>query len=282
MKPVKAEIRGLAASSGIALGYAHLLERDKVALSKRRVHQSEVEFELSRFKSALQQAREHLWIQLTTKISLAVKAAFKEVRNIDQEWKITEGPIGTGLTGAPGLPSGTDTTIDAILVTEGERPGQFNEEEKRDLFIRLRANYPNVLKEEIETSIQNFDNWRVRGVVLYYGSQANCLWELTSVGGFLIVLINTEHEFYKRVISPLRFKNIEMAVASIELFISSLAWEEHSHFSTDEKKKDIVEAFRNYAGLHLNSYLKDNDIIIDEDQLVGPNNGESEHKEPAE
>lgn len=232
--------------------------------------------------ATLQQAREHLWIELTTHISAAVKAAFKEVRNIEKEWKITEGPIGHGETGGPGLPSATPTTIGAIRETEGERLGQFSEDEKNDLFIRLRENYPDVPKEEIENSIEKFNLWKVRGVVLYYSSKANCLWELTSVGGFLIVLINTEHEFYQRVISPFRYKNIEKAVAAIELFISSLAWEEYAHFSTDERKKDIVESFRNYAGLHLNTYLKDNNIIIDEDQLIGPVNGESEDKEPSE
>lgn len=232
--------------------------------------------------ATLQQAREHLWIDLSTRIALAVKAAWTAIRKIGKDWELTEGPIGAGATGVPGLPSGTDTTMGAIRKTEGDRSGQFTEEEKTELYKRLRDNYPDVPKEEIESSIQKFDMLKVRGVVLYYSSKASCLWELTSVGGFLIVLINTEHEFYKRIISPFRFKNIEKALAAIELFVSSLAWEEYSHFSADEKKKDIIEAFRNYAGLHLNTYLKDNDITIDEDQLIGPSNGESESKGSAE
>jgi hypothetical protein len=166
--------------------------------------------------------------------------------------------------------------MEAIKKTEGDREGQFSEEEKKDLFVRLRENYPDVPKEDIQASIGKFDKWKVRGVVLYYSSKSNSLWELTPVAGFLIVLINTEHEFYKRVIAPLRLKKIDQAVAAIELFISSLAWEEFSHFTADDKKKDIVESFRNYAGLHLNTYLKDNDIAIDEDQLSGPANEESE------
>ena len=47
-------------------------------------------------------------------------------------------------------------------------------------------------------------------------------------------------------------------------------------------KKDTIESFRNYVGLHLNTYLKDNDIAVDEDQLTGPQNGESAGEPPAE
>ena len=77
-------------------------------------------------------------------------------------------------------------------------------------------------------------------------------------------------KLYGRVIAPLKAKKVEHAVAALELFISSLAWEENSHFSVDENKKDIVESYRNYVGIHLNTYLKENDIQIDEEQLLAP------------
>jgi hypothetical protein len=243
------------------------VHNNKQGIEFVKTEHEDIAEEWNKNTATLQQAREHLWIKLTNLIALAIKDARKEVVKVDKDWDLTEGPIGSGGVTGAGLPSGTTTTIEAIQNTEGEKVGQFSEQDKADLFIRLRENYPDVAKEEIENSIQKFDQWKVRGVVLYYSSQANSLWELTSVAQFLIVLINTEHEFYKRVIAPLRTKKIEQAVAAIELFISSLAWEEHAHFTTDEKKKDIVEAYRNYAGLHLNTYLKDNDIAIDEDQL---------------
>jgi hypothetical protein len=237
--------------------------------------------EWNKTTGTLQQAREHLWIKLTNLLAHAIKEARKEVLKIEKDYDTTEGTIGPGAE-CPGLPSGTATTIEAILKDKGEKQSQFSEEEKKELFKRLRDNYPDVDKQEIEASIEKFDQWRVRGVVLYFSSKGNSLWELTTAGQFLIVLINTEHEFYKRVICPLRVNKIEQAVASIELFISSLAWEEHEHFTVDEKKKDTIEAFRNYAGLHLNTYLKDNDIAIDEDQLAGPQNCESSADMPAE
>ena len=238
-------------------------------------HEADIAEEWNKNIATLQQARENLWIKLTSFISAAIKDARKEVMTVDKDWDLTEEPVGPDTPGVPGtpktptLPAGTGTTHGAIRNTEGSREGQFSEDEKKQLFGRLRDNYPDVSDEEIDASIQKFDQWKVRGVVLYYSSKANTLWELTSIAGFLIVLINTEHEFYRRVIAPLRLRNEEQAVAAIELFISSLAWEEHSHFSTDERKKDIVEAFRNYAGLHLNTFLKDNDIVIEEESDDG-------------
>jgi hypothetical protein len=241
---------------------------------KMSSEETDVGEEWNQGTATLQQAREHLWLKLTIELANIIRDARKEVLKIDKEYVLREGPGGIGEPGVPGLPTGTEATIEAIKKTEGDREGQFTEDEKRDLFARLRENYPNVSDEDIKASIEKFDQWKVRGVVLYHSSKSNSLWELTPVAGILIVLINTEHEFYKRVIEPLRIKNVQSALAAIELFISSLAWEEHYHFTTDERKKDIIEAFRNYAGLHLNVYLKDNKIVVDEDQLNSPSDTE--------
>jgi len=53
-------VSGLASSRGIALGYVHLLNRGKVIIPKRKVDSKEVEFEISRFNSALSGAREQI------------------------------------------------------------------------------------------------------------------------------------------------------------------------------------------------------------------------------
>ena len=111
-----------------------------------------------------------------------------------------------------------------------------------ELKKRLKENYPDVPEGDIERSIDKYDQWKVRGIVLYNKSSSNALWEITLFcAGFLIILINIQHEFYGRVIAPLKAKKVEHAVAALELFISSLAWEENSHFSVDENKKDIVK-----------------------------------------
>ena len=76
------------------------------------------------------------------------------------------------------------------------------------------------------------------------------------MGSFLIVLINTNHMFYQNVIEPLKSIGRESDITAIELFISSLAWEEHTHFANGSEKQ-VIEDFRSYVGLHLNKYLRE-------------------------
>ena len=96
----------------------------------------------------------------------------------------------------------------------------------------------------------------MRGCVLYSKSDSERLWSLTNVGNFLIVLINTNHLYYQNVIHPIRIDGQDSALTAIELFISSLAWEEHTHFAGG-LKKDTIEEYRSFVGIHLNSYLRE-------------------------
>ncbi|MFH1262644.1 MAG: phosphoenolpyruvate--protein phosphotransferase [Pseudomonadota bacterium] len=68
MKGKSLTFRGLAASPGVALGYAHQLDRGKVVIARRSVDRDEVAFEIARFNSALQSARDQLK-QLRKKVS---------------------------------------------------------------------------------------------------------------------------------------------------------------------------------------------------------------------
>jgi hypothetical protein len=62
--------------------------------------------------------------------------------------------------------------------------------------------------------------------------------------------------FYQNVLEPLKSIGRESDITAIELFISSLAWEEHTHFDTGSEK-EVIEDFRSYVGIHLNKYLRE-------------------------
>ena len=62
--------------------------------------------------------------------------------------------------------------------------------------------------------------------------------------------------FYEKMMGPLKEANQESALSAIELFISSLGWEEYTNFSTGQNSK-IIEEYRSYVGLHLNRYLQE-------------------------
>ncbi len=206
--------------------------------------------------ASLQQAREQLWIELTKQIVRARKAAWKEVLDAHKQWELSVFPEDTDPTGAPVLPGGTPTTTRIQVDTDGKRASQFSPEEKDALSKRLHEKYPEITDEDIARTIELYDQSKLRGCVLYSPSDSDKLWNLTNVGNFLIVLINTNHMFYLNMIDPLKASGRESSLAAIELFISSLAWEEHNHFDSG-KNKDIIEEFRSYVGIHLNRYLRD-------------------------
>ena len=131
-------------------------------------------------------------------------------------------------------------------------------------------------REDVVRSVKQFDDKKVRGCILYCASESDSLWSLTSVYDFLIVLVNTNHEFYSRIMAPLRTKGFETALSAIELFLSSLAWEEKEHFRSNDDRKNVIEQFRSYVGLHLNRYLAENQIEINEsDFIVGSSDSDN-------
>jgi hypothetical protein len=222
--------------------------------------------EFNEHTATMQQAREACWILLSRKIANAQKAVFKEVKRQGAEWDTSHADPTNGNPNGPlvpTLPESTPTARSASIVTDGTRTSLFTQEQKDALKSRLAVRFQSVPGEEIDKAIARFDERKVRGCVLYCASENDALWSWTSIYNFLVVLINTQHSFYKNIMAPLRNGKFEPALAAIELFISSLAWEENEHFGTEEKSQ-IIEEFRSYVGLHLNRYLRDNQIEIKE------------------
>ena len=224
------------------------------------------EDEWNQHTAELLQAKEQLWHLLTIKISEAVKRVFAQVKKQHKEWDLRnstpEGEPGEPLS--PGIPSGTSITQAIIRSTDGERPGQFSDDQKQQLLDRLTQRYPLLEPSSIQSAIENYDKARVRGCVLYAESESDQLWSFSTVYDFLIIIINTKHEFYQNILHPLRMAGQHDALAAIELFISSLAWEEHTHFR-QPKETEVLESYRTYVGLHLNRYIKQ--VRLDEAEL---------------
>lgn len=214
--------------------------------------------------SPLQKAREELWNILTNKIEKARKAAWTEVLKTHKKWE--EKAVFGGDDGGSVLPEGTPTTTQTFIDVDGERPG-FDVAQKKALLERLKEKYPEISNEDIIRAIEKYDRTKTRGCVLYNKSDSSALWSITNVFGFLIILINTRHAFYENIMLPLKTNKQELALAAIELFISSLAWEEDKHFSSGSEK-NTIESFRSYVGLHLDRYIKNinlESVIIEED-----------------
>jgi hypothetical protein len=183
------------------------------------------------------------------------------VRNQGRDWDLNHQHEEEGEEA--GLPAGTQTTTEATITTDGTRPTLFTDEQKRLLMERLVTKFPTIPQLQIEHSIGRFDESRVRGCVLYHASDDQALWSMTEVYGFLIILINTNHPFYTNILAPLRNAQSESALSALELFISSLAWEERGEHFLQPEKKALLEEYRALVGIHLNRYIRQNSISLE-------------------
>ncbi|WP_276132312.1 ATP-binding protein [Polluticoccus soli] len=211
--------------------------------------------------ASLQQAREKLWFELSTKITKAIQAVskilgeqakqFEHLLNQDEDDDDTS------------VPTGTNQTTQAIKNTDKQRKGRFDDEQKRDLIDTLKDKFKTLTEEEVIYAVDKFDKSLVRGCVIYCPIDgSDQLWSYSEVRGFLVIFINTHHDFYNNIIAHFRTMKFESALTAIELFISSLAWEQNEHFDTDADKKRYLDNFRTYVGIHLKNYLQENDIKI--------------------
>ena len=226
-----------------------------------RTSGSEVPEIWDRHTANFSQAKEKLWHELSLKIATCWKEAKKVTNKYAREWDAKhiadEEEVGVS------LPGGSVQTDIVIKDVDGERESQFSEEDKNALFDRLKERYKDVPDDHIINAIRKYDDAKVRGCILYSHSDGLHLWSFTHVANFLIVVINTNHAFYQKIIAPLRAMKNEGALAGIELFITSLAWEEHEHFSTNNGDNSVLESYRNYVAIHLHRYITKHENSFD-------------------
>lgn len=234
----------------------------------------------NKYEASLLQARHELWKELSKCIENARKAAFNYVKQQGTKWDAEHiAPPGEEGDDKPQVPKGTNTTAGVIKSVDGPRTQPLPDASKQELVKRLQEKYPDIQKEEILAAVVALDKAMVRACVLYAPSEATQLWSFTKVFDFLVVLINTRHEFYARVLSELRTQGQEGALSAMELFISSLAVEEEK-FVTRGEAADIVEEFRTLVGIHLHSYIKRlPESITMMTGLADEGDGEDEEKE---
>ncbi len=201
------------------------------------------------------QARQALWAKLTNVITNAQKEAFKRIRTQATEWDSKHASSGSGKKGSA-IPTGTGPTNTAIRKVDGVRPNQLDVNKRRELSAKLSEKYPRIALSEIDAAVELLDSNLTRACVLYAPADASTqLWSVTPFYTILLVIINTNHEFYMRFLGELRSSQSDGAVSAVELFLSSLAVEEN-RLVTNDAEKDIIEQFRSNVGAHLHRYIK--------------------------
>lgn len=234
---------------------------NKQGIDFRKTKENSVEDdEYHPYESSLLRARTELWIKLTKNIRDCIGAAKKIVNTQEKTLKPKpESP--NPLPGETGHTGGVTTKVD------GERPRRIKPEDKESLIKRLSEKYDGVPRQDIVDAVNYFDISKKRSTILYVSNDnSQQLWSTMEVFQFLIVLINTSHQFYERHMHELKISNDDAALSAIELFICSLAVEEGKIHNDEERA--IIEEYRAAFSLHLQRYLRSSDLIGSNSQEV--------------
>ena len=231
------------------------VHNNKQSIEFTSVNKDQGEEEFDEHVADLAQARNQCWIILTQKIASAVKSAYALVKKQSKDWDSinisTKGNIKT----EPGIPLASPITTKTINKVEGSRKAGLPSKELLALEDRLIEKYPTIPPADVRGAIEDLDRSLTRACVLYAPSESKQLWSYTKVYDFLVVLVNTNHEFYLKVLAELRNNGQEGALTAMELFLSSLAVEEEA-FIANESQKEIIEVFREAVGTKLHRYMK--------------------------
>ena len=214
------------------------------------------------YRSERKAAREQCWFELTTKIHIAIKALSAIIRTEASAWDSTNSLSGQSPLGS--IVSGTSATFGASGKTDGLRKNKFTKGEKNVLVERLIDKFPKLPEKDISNAVDKFNKFSVKGVVLYAEIiDSPQLWTLSYTAGVLIIFVNTNHIFYQNIIQPFITNGVSAPRTAIELFISSLAWEEYQIIKEEDSEKvETLSDFRGDVGKHLKNYLIQNDIKL--------------------
>lgn len=230
------------------------VHNNKQGIEFTSMNKDQAEDEFDEHTADLLQARNQFWIMLTQKIASAVKSAYALVRKQSNDWDSVNITTGGTVTTKPGIPVSTGITTNTINKVEGKRKNKLPSNELLALEERLIEKYPSINPADIRSSIEDLDRSLTRACVLYAPSESKQLWSYTKVYDFIVVLVNTNHEFYRKVLAELRNSGQEGALTAMELFLSSLAIEEED-FVGNDSHKEIIEVFREAVGSKLHRYM---------------------------
>ena len=149
----------------------------------------------------------------------------------------------------------------------------WTDEDKIEVGKFLKDKYMHLDKETINLQVENFARGLTKTIVLYSPNETGGLFELVERRGKLITLINTKHDYYLKIIQPLKdTKHLKIFAISIEILISSLAFEMERLIEVDaDKHKSTMDEFLLQLSSRLNIFIQDAHIKIVPEELVNFN-----------
>jgi hypothetical protein len=207
--------------------------------------------------------REILWSEITEKIKRAIKEMRFYLSNYAREFKnLEESHLNDPVSKGQSIP-----TVEPAVMNVIPRGNQWTETQKTEVVDFLKERFMHIPEENISTQVNQFSEGLTKTIVLYAPNQTGKLFELTEKQGKLITLINTNHQYYLKVLEPLKSDSrLKIFAISIELLISSFSLEmERLMLDNEEKYEEPLNRFLIQVSSRLEEFINDSNLKINFD-----------------
>ena len=238
------------------------LSNDKQSVKFKAINRSDLpDMDELVLNKSLGAQREILWSEMTEKLKRAIKEMNKYLANYAAQFKALEisflnskGTIGQSLP-----------TVEPAVMNVIPRGSQWTDFQKSEVVDFLKERFMHIPEESIETQVNQFSEGLTKTIVLYAPNQTGKLFELTEKQGKLITLINTNHQYYKKVLEPLKSDSrLKVFAISIELLISSFSLEmERLILDNEEKYEEPLNRFLIQVSSRLEEFINDSNLSIE-------------------
>ncbi|MBR51412.1 MAG: hypothetical protein CMD58_02735 [Gammaproteobacteria bacterium] len=200
--------------------------------------------------------KQELMARITNSLNTAISKAKKILSQQAREWSIFEKSISN--SGVANLPTATEQAYSILLDALGKGK-QLPNNEQAKLVKKIKKFLPSIPKNEIEKGVQNYSNIGLKNIILYCELDDRDLFQTEKFQGNNLTLINIKHPFYYKVLEPLKSKNENDMLASLELLISSLSRVGQNSFF--DESYEIIKEFYELTSKDLKSLLQRKDIL---------------------
>jgi hypothetical protein len=204
--------------------------------------------------------REILWSEMTETMERAIKEMRKHLSDYASAFKqLYESHLNNPDVTGPVLPSVEPAVINVI-----PKGARWTEDEKTEVVDFLKDRFMHIPKENIEIQVNQFSEGLTKTIVLYAPHSTGKLFELTEKKGKKITLINTNHQYYQKVISPLKGDSrLKVFAISIELLISSFSLEmDRLIIDNIDKYEEPLNRFLLQVSSRLEEFINDSNLEI--------------------
>ena len=238
------------------------LSNDKQSVKFKAINRSDLpdSQELVLNKS-LGAKREILWSEMTERMKRAIKEMQQNLRNYAQVFDgLLESYKANPTLGGQALP-----TVEPAVMNVIPRGSQWSDLQKSEVVDFLKDRFMHIPIENIETQVNQFSDGLTKTIVLYAPNQTGKLFELTEKQGKLITLINTNHQYYKKVLEPLKGDSrLKVFAISIELLISSFSLEmDRLILDNEDKYEEPLNRFLLQVSSRLEEFINDSNLSIE-------------------